>query len=69
MLPPQLPAPFGEVTTIIIKHACLHADTVQIICDTFPNEPTIKDFERDGRGYAEATYILYSIVRLTGCYI
>ena len=31
MLSPQLPAIFGEVTTFIIKHACLHADTVRVI--------------------------------------
>ena len=34
MLPPQMPAPFGEVATFIIKHECLHSDTVHIICDT-----------------------------------
>ena len=56
MLPPRLPATFGEVATFIIKHACLHADTVHIICYTYSNEPTIKDFKRDGRGNAEATY-------------
>ena len=56
MLPSQLPATFGEVAKFIIKHACLHADTVPIICDTYSNEPAIKDFERDRRGNAEATY-------------
>ena len=34
LLPPQMPATFGEVATFIIKHACLHADTIHIICDT-----------------------------------
>ena len=56
MLPPELSATFGEVATFIIKHACLHADTVHIICHIYSNEPTIKDFKRDRRGNTEATY-------------
>ena len=39
MLLPHLPATFGEVATFTTKHACLHADNVQIICDTYSNEP------------------------------
>ena len=59
MLPPQMPATFGEVATFIIKYACLHADTVHIICDAYSNEPTIKDFKCDRRGNVEATYTIH----------
>ena len=63
MFPPQLAATFGEVATFIIKHECLplNSDAVHIICDAYSNKPTIKDFKRDRKGNADATY---SIQRL-----
>ena len=44
----------------ILKHACSTGEVVHIVCDTYPNGPTIEDIEHDLRGESSTSY------RITG---
>ena len=57
-IPPVLPATFGELARVILKHACSVARTVHIIWDTYSNEPSIKDNEHTLRGEHDTDYTI-----------
>ena len=53
---PTLPSSFGGVARLILQHACTNAKTVHVICDTYPDGPSIKDQEHDIRGHSMHSY-------------
>jgi hypothetical protein len=51
-----LPSSFGGVARLILQHTCTNAKTVHVICDTYPDGPSIKDQEHDIRGHSMLSY-------------
>ncbi len=47
---PPLPSSFSGVARSILQRVCTNAKTVHLICDTYPDGPSIKDQEHDNRG-------------------
>ena len=41
---------------MILQKACAFAKEVHIVCDTYPEGPSIKHFEREERGNSQAAY-------------
>ena len=56
----DLPSTFGGVAMTILQQACSNGEVVHLVCDTYPEGPTLKDSEHDLRGHSEITY------RITG---
>ena len=56
----DLPSTFGGVAMTILQQACSNGEVVHLVCDTYPEGPTITDSEHDLRGHSEITY------RITG---
>ncbi len=52
----DLPPTFGGIARAILHTACQFAEEVHIICDTYTNEPSIKDYTRQIRGASDRTY-------------
>ena len=46
----NLPPTFGGVVRLILQQACANAKEVHLVCDTYPDGPSIKDQEHDNRG-------------------
>ena len=53
---PELPSTFGGIAKMILQKACAFAKEVHIVCDTYPEGPSIKTFEREERGNYQAAY-------------
>ncbi len=56
----NLPSTFGGMAATILKQACVAAKVVHLVSDTYPDGPSIKDFEHDLRGDSGTGY------RITG---
>lgn len=52
----DLPATFGGIAKVILKYACTYGNIIHLICDTYSEEPSIKDFERANRGVDASVY-------------
>lgn len=55
-----MPSTYGGMSVSILKQACSTGEVVHIVCDTYPDAPTIKDIENDLRGGTLTSY------RITG---
>ena len=53
---PELPSTFGGIAKMILQKAFAFAKEVHIVCDTYPEGPSIKHFEREERGNSQAAY-------------
>ena len=53
---PSLPLTFGGVARLILQQACTNAQEVHLVCDTYPDGPSIKDQEHDSRGESMSCY-------------
>ena len=53
---PELPSTFGGIAKIILQTAWAFAKEVHIVCDTYPEGPSIKCFKREERGNYQAAY-------------
>ena len=47
---------FGGTARALLQKACSSGRVVHIICDTYPNGPSLKDMEHDVRGESMASY-------------
>ena len=56
----NLPSTFGGLALTILKNTLSNARVVHVVCDTYPDKPSIKDSEHDSRGHSELPY------RITG---
>ena len=53
---PELPSMFGGIAKMILQKACAFAKEVHIVCDTYPEGPSIKSFEREECVNYQAAY-------------
>lgn len=52
----NLPATFGGIAMTVLKQACCNAKVIHIVCDSYPDGPSIKDSERELRGITQVPY-------------
>ena len=55
---PELPPTFGGLARVILQHACSFSKVIHIVCDTYTEKPSIKDYTRDERGNYDARYTI-----------
>ena len=53
---PELPSTFDGIAKMILQKAYAFAKEVHIVCDKYPEGPSIKHFEREERGNSQAAY-------------